>query len=1063
MRAATYAAVRGAGRADLAEALIDAVGERWGDAEAARLLPACGAEAVRSRLDRLAYAVANWASVGRAHPGPMLDHAERSLAGLREGVRDDWWRRHAPGVAAAVEHDPGRVVGLLERHWTAPTPPRPLEPRVGYLLAAEPARMLRLLLVPERRGVLCRLMARRSFRDRLLRLDAGDVAAVARAVRDDERALRLLLAAFPPAARERIFEEAMAGKDLATAEPGGDLLDVLPHARRAREAARMLRLRWVAESPWRACEVASFLPYGEALPRLRELTRRPDADERARGYALLVRCAGRARSPEVTDRLMDALGRLRNEQDPVRQAALNALVSLPGYAFGRRHVPAVERFAADALNARDCSPGTRSALERIAVRLCRDGAAAGDTGLVAAGFDLLERLAAYTAPPSMAGIDRVLRRGQEHDLVRALAGQVEASARRGDHRAALALARALGRRGHGVPELQDALEAATRSSRNEVAARAIAYWLEPPRTRAARAGAVLGREPSAVWLPSVLAAVARERTDLLSLVIAGPRGRFKPPAASPVPDVEPSWTRRWTARQRESFLDLLDELATDPGLLETARNRAVAAIATVAGAGAERLRPYLRTGDAAQRRAALTAAPWVARPQDMLADLLALAPSDDAHVAVYAASRAARFVPPSELAAVLGPVLSGGRITARKEAARILLHHRAPEAAALVTAAWDDPEQHRDVKAAIVSAVRARLAEPAAERILAEAANGPRDLARQVLGTSPLLIEERFRERYAALVLRVAGGGDPEARDAALHAVPQWAPWSPDAPAMLADLITDLGETRHWSAALASLVRCATGGTGTSELGTTATRLAAASAAPAACAAPTAPTASERDDAGAERDLPAVQRLEALVASVRDAAIADRTAAEPAIRALDGRLPEPLASELVAATLRWDPPAATAAHPGTAEVIDGLADRCAGTGVLAVLDVAAALAQGPDDPRAVWSPPRTEPDPGTVLPHAERLAARGDLSGGLFACALGGRHAERAGWPEEWRTLLRRLRAHDHPDVSYAAHRIRTAPSDPVAREASRSTFRAWAASQRRTDRTAEDGARSSV
>jgi hypothetical protein len=63
-------------------------------------------------------------------------------------------------------------------------------------------------------------------------------------------------------------------------------------------------------------------------------------------------------------------------------------------------------------------------------------------------------------------------------------------------------------------------------------------------------------------------------------------------------------------------------------------------------------------------------------------------------------------------------------------------------------------------------------------------------------------------------------------------------------------------------------------------------------------------------------------------------------------------------------------------------------------------------------------------EPERVLPHALRLAARGDLAGGLLCCAL----IERCswGWPESWRDLLDRLRAHPQPDVAYRAHEIYT-------------------------------------
>jgi hypothetical protein len=49
------------------------------------------------------------------------------------------------------------------------------------------------------------------------------------------------------------------------------------------------------------------------------------------------------------------------------------------------------------------------------------------------------------------------------------------------------------------------------------------------------------------------------------------------------------------------------------------------------------------------------------------------------------------------------------------------------------------------------------------------------------------------------------------------------------------------------------------------------------------------------------------------------------------------------------------------------------------------------------------------------------------LAPGLFACALTAYHGDRAGWPDEWRSIVRRLRAHPHPDVAYTAHTILTA------------------------------------
>jgi hypothetical protein len=1001
-RAATYRAIRRWRRTDLAEALIERVAERWGEAEAAALLPACGEDVARERLGALEHAVPNWKSFGRAHPGLMLDHADAALATLPTGTRQFWWWSHAPGIAAAIPHDPGRVVGLLERHWTEGAVPQAIEPHLGVLMDAEPRRVLRLLLAEHHRPYLSGPLRRRSLRERLARLDEADLAEVARAVHGDDHALLFLLKTFPPSRRARIFELATAGTDLSTAELGGALLDVLPVAVRVREARRMLRLRRVAETPHAYWATHAFLPFDEALPVLQAVTRRQDADERATGYAHLIACAGRSRDPEVLTRLFDALSRLRNEQDPVRATALGALANVPPRAIRREHGEAFLQLTDDALAARDCSYATRDALGRIARAICLQGAIRDDHDLLMLGLDMITKLTGHVEHIGFGRLDTVLRRGAEHDLVQALAPRLAQSGKRGNHRLALNLARALHRRAYDVPRLQEALEVATGVKDTGIAKQAIALWLAPPRTRGERVAVLLERDASAVTLSDVLAVIATERTDLLSgtaLSGTAPEGRFWRPNVVFVPSAQRAWMRRWTARQRADYVLLQHLVAQDKGTTSSRRAEAVRAIGEVPGLGAQELRPYLDNDEL--RRIALTAAPWIATPQDMLPELLQAASGDDAHVAVYAATRAARFVPPGALAAHLGPVLTDGKITARKEALRILLHNRVPDAMTLIAAAWDDPGQHRDVRAAIASAVRTRLGDPEAMRILTEAAHGPRDVARQVVGTPPLQVEERFRAAYAALVLEVARSTDPEAREVALPALPAWVPWAPSAPSVLASLVTDLGVAR-WRPALDALVACAVNGASTSDLASVATTL----------------TAAAEPDAEAERDLPASQRLAALVEAVRTRAASNREAVEPAIRALDDRLPEPLAAELLAATLRWR----------DADQIDALAARSIG-GALAISRVAGFLAYGPTGEGSDWMyfTPVGRPQPEEVLPHAVRLADRGDLTGGLFASALADHYGEAAGWPAEWRAVLRTLRAHSHPDVIFAARSVLTA------------------------------------
>jgi hypothetical protein len=377
VRTAVYRAVRRGGREPLAERLLDAVRRRWGDGEAGRLLPSCGTGVAAARIDELAHAVANWPALGRRHPGIVLDHAERALAGLPPNQWPEWWRRHDGGVAAATPYDPQRVITLLERHWTAGPMPPAMVKRCGLLLDADAPRMLELLLTPDRGPAVGHWLGRRAVRRRLAGLPDAELGRVGRAAREREQLLLALLAAVAPSRRAVLFDAAMTGVDRERAWLSDQILEVLPAARRAAEARRMLGLRPIRDDPDRVIAVTAFLPYDEAEPALAARTRARDADERADGYRLPIACAGRSRDPEILTRLLESLTRLRNEQDPVRDRAAAALAAVPPGLFHEVHLPALDQLIDDALAARDCSSQTRYTLTRMATRVFEQGVRAG--------------------------------------------------------------------------------------------------------------------------------------------------------------------------------------------------------------------------------------------------------------------------------------------------------------------------------------------------------------------------------------------------------------------------------------------------------------------------------------------------------------------------------------------------------------------------------------------------------------------------------------------------------------------------------------------------------------
>ncbi|NUS86267.1 MAG: hypothetical protein HOY75_26975, partial [Streptomyces sp.] len=545
-------------RTALADRLVEPLRERWGDAEAARLLPACGPETVARLLPDLFHAVTSWRALASRHPAAVLDEAERQLAALPEALRHHWWFRHAPCVALAASAEPQRVLGLLEQlcHSVLPLPVRH---RLGALAAAEPGRTIRLLLAPEHAGVLRGRGPERAVLRRLVRADPPELVDLARALGHDAQALSRLLAALPPARRPDFFDAAVAERDLSRGDVEPDLLEVLPRPRREAEARRMAARARERGAHWATVlESVAYLPVEEARDELLRAARRSSADDRALAYPLLVRNAARSGDPDAVISLLALLERLRNEQDPVRSAALRALAETHPSLFPDAAAEHLDRIATDAIEARDSSPATRQALRLLAVALLREHAVTGRRELIGWALRTVTRLAGNVGRTDLGRLDHTLRRGQEQAVFEALRPWLEAGADRVDHELTFALTRSLGRRAHAMPELQELLRQAIQFGSNTTIRTAVGLWLDDPARRDERVAELLALEPSAAVLPPVLAVLTHRRTDLLDIVLddTPPYGRFLTPGSHWTPPVDQS-AGRWLPRQRAAAARLL--------------------------------------------------------------------------------------------------------------------------------------------------------------------------------------------------------------------------------------------------------------------------------------------------------------------------------------------------------------------------------------------------------------------------------------------------------------------------------------------------------------------------
>ncbi|MBQ1046296.1 hypothetical protein KBX03_27740 [Micromonospora sp. C72] len=983
-RRRVYRALRRRPAPAVADALITAVRDRFGDHEAVALLPACGPDTVRAWLPDLEHAL-NPERLMRAHPAIVLARADERLAAAPPESRSQIWTEVA---GAVLRGDPARALDLLDRYAPEESLPGPLV-AYGRLAAHDASRVVRLLTPPARAAWLARTALPRALLRRLAPVPTGELVPLAARLREHDHAFAALLRAVAPSRRAELYDAAFADTDTTALLPGAQVMEALPAAVRAREAARVLTLPAVREREEQVRFWSAYLPWPQASASASAALRSGDADERADGWRLLVAAARRSRDPRTVAQVVVRLGRLRNEQDPVRAAALTALTTVAPLLTAT-NAGGLTGLTTDVVDARDTSAATTNALSRLAADTLTyhvDVPELAEWALLT-----IDLVSSDANVPILRRLDTVLRRGQETVVFDRLRGRLEAGMARARYGLLFALTHALGRRAWRLPELQDLLRRAIGPNTvHPVARTAVGLWLADRRTRSRRVEKVLDIDASTVTIHEVWTTICTSRTDLLDRVLnRPPRGRFVEKGKRWVPDTAPH-AQRWLPRQQERFVALQARLIADSGHRVWQRAAAIQAAAGAGPAGRELVLRHLDASEVPVAEAALGALVRTDRPDEAFPLLLRYADSDRARVALYAAGRAARHVPPTRLAELLGGVLTGAaKVTSRKEAARLLARYAPVDALATLADVYADPQAHRDVRAAIVSAARQRLGPEASWTVLRTAVHASREERRAVLGAYPSGISQRHRHDYAALIVAACRADDREVRRAAFAALGNWWQWLTGVTDLIVDRLTDPDETTP-SIGVANLLRAG----GDEVFRAPLQRLVERDAA-------------DEDPGGPAADRPARRRVDLLAVG---AALWSGTRPADADRA-----------GLVAAA-RWlagqDGFLGTATRLlvdlGRLDNLDEIATLCAGRPVVAVRTAEHVGYRLRDI--------RQRPDPAVLADTVAHLGGRGDLAGGLFAVALVA-HGSVFGWKTPWRDLLIGLRRHPDADVREAAYTL---------------------------------------
>ncbi|WP_426405137.1 hypothetical protein ACN9M0_37930 [Streptomyces sp. R-07] len=1088
-------------RPALAERLVLRVRTEYGEEDAARLLPGCSTEFTARLLPELAGALAfeDWSTLAVRHPVAVLDHVERELTALPERLRELWWRRHATGIAAALPAAPGRVLDLLERYGPDNLP-GPVSDRLAELVAVDAERVTRWIADPGRAAARWERTPGRAVVRQLVAADPPSLPRLG-ARWFHRAAFGVLLRSMPPARRSDFVDAVVAaGHPHRNVRAHEGVLALLPagerhaRARTAIEAGRAER-----HSAWDLWNLLALLPPSEARPHLLTALATGDAEERGTLWDRLVANAGLARDPEqVAEVLALAAGRLTNERDPVRGEALSAFTELPapllaaalgarasaggragsgsGSAVGGTDAPAVgrtgadslERLCLDALRARDCSPGTRDTIRDLAVNLLSTAGqedATGDATATAApvGDDvgstalrtavrLVEALTAHTGTMELGRLGDLPRGRGAGAWLEALGPWLDRATGGGDVGPLLALVRSGGSRAYGIPELKDRLEQALRTCPDGVFGEVAAAWLADPATRGDRAAELLAREPSAAFVPQVLAVLAAERTDLLDSALAEipvPGGRF-PTAGAPRPLPPFRYADRWLPRQQEAAVRLAAAAVADAGRGLDERAALLRAVAPVpehgrallqrytaaapTGAGtedaprtsvdrvgteettepsADRTGPEVTAGTSADHAesaltaAALDAAAHTDDPASALGALLDHAGDDRAAAAWSAAARAASHARPTQVAALLHDVLTretGVKVTVRKAAARLAARRLPPGAAtALLSAVGRTPGVHPDVHATVVGLATTLL--PAEEMwTLLESATteGPEAARRTLLDLNPADLAPAHRSRYGELVARLVFVAEEQVANQALFSLRDWAQYTPAAGTALARVYTDVSSPlRPWTAshaltelAQSELAHPLGGVEPGSLLHDVVDRLVALIA------------AGEPEGGGHGGDLPARRRLHSLLSSsLRDhrmcAVLARRLKAEPDLTATR--------TALLVRAIDLE-----AAEPELLHSLGELTAAIEGRPVLA--------ARVAEDLEEAHRYGRPLADPAAALAALRVLNSDGGLVEGLLAVGLATTLGARLSWPETCRAAVVELRRHPEREVRETAY-----------------------------------------